>query len=127
MGWAVTVIGKVGFEDFVVSESGSFTFQGRSTSLTSWTESFIRDSLFIDYTGLPLGRSVLATSDNLELFSEAKGIQEGGILLPWNEVAGGGLLITNCTFVNFKNGCIRYKSVMLVLIRVMYLDRFSLI
>ncbi len=111
MGWAVTVIGKVGFEEFVVSESGSFTFQGRSTTLTSWTESFIRNSLFVDYTGLPLGRSFLAISDTPEQFSMAEGIQEGGILLPWNEAAGGGLLITNCTFVNFKNGCIRYVVV----------------
>ena len=30
-----------------------------------------------------------------------------GILLPWNEAAGGGMAISNVTFVNFKNACIR--------------------
>eukprot|EP00961_Rhodomonas_salina_P271177 3664160-Rhodomonas_salina.4 len=32
---------------------------------------------------------------------------EGGILLPWNEVAGGGMSVTNTTFVNFHGACIR--------------------
>jgi hypothetical protein len=111
MGWAVTVIGRVSFEEFIVTESSRFIFQGRSTTLTSWTEGFTRNSLFVDYTGLPLGTSFIATSDTPDDFSETKGIQEGVMLLPWNEVAGGGLLITNCTFVNFKNGCIRYVVV----------------
>lgn len=32
---------------------------------------------------------------------------EEGILLPWNNQPGGGMSISNVTFVNFKNACIR--------------------
>ncbi len=105
--WTGTVIGRVGFEGFVAVENGGFVFEGRSTTLSSWRDCFIRGGVFVDYTGLPLGASFGSFSDQYDVFEKMGGAQEGGILLPWNENAGGGILIADCVFINFANACIR--------------------
>ena len=107
LGWAATIIGKVSFDNFVVVENGGFVYEGREVAVNSWLDYGIRNSLFVDYTGLPLGTSFAAFSDSFEVFSQMGGPQEGGLLLPWNRFPDGGYRISNCTFVNFKNACFR--------------------
>ena len=109
-GWTGTVIGKVGFDGFVAAENGMNIFESRATTLSSWDECFIKNSLFIDHTGFHLGYSLTANDMfdfNLSTVMGGPCCEQGGILLPWNDVAGGGMLIANCTWVNFKNPCIR--------------------
>jgi hypothetical protein len=105
--WTGTVIGRVGFEGFVAVENGGFVFEGRATTLSSWQDCFIRGGVFVDFTGLPLGTSFGGFSDQFDIIEQMGGPQEGGILLPWNENAGGGMLVDDCVFVNFANACIR--------------------
>jgi hypothetical protein len=108
VGWTATVIGQIGFDGFIAVQNGLHVFESRSVDVTSWDVSFIRNSLFVDYTGLPLAPSVVevtisADSENVEM----GGPMEGGLLLPWNVNPGGGMQISNVTFVNFKNACVR--------------------
>ena len=105
--WTGTVIGSVGFDGFVAVENGAYVFEGRSTTLTSWQDCFIRGGLFIDYTGFILGSSFGFFGETIETVQSMGGPMEGGLLLPWNDDAGGGLFVANCTFVNFMNACIR--------------------
>ncbi len=109
-GWTGTVIGKVGFEGFVSAENGVNVFESRATRVSAWSDCYIKNSLFIDFTGFHLGTSFTAYDE----FSYADNKEMGGpccatgaVLLPWNEIAGGGMLISNCTWVNFQNPCIR--------------------
>lgn len=107
LGWAATIIGQVSFDNFVVVENGGFVYEGREVAVNSWIDYGISNSLFVDYTGLPLGTSFAAFSDAFDVFSQMGGPQEGGLLLPWNRNPDGGYRISNCTFVNFKNPCFR--------------------
>jgi hypothetical protein len=88
-------------------QNGQHVFESRATSVSSWDVCYIRNGLFVDYTGLPLARSFAATSDEFEDFKEMGGPMEGGILFPWNDDAGGGMSVSNVTFVNFKHACLR--------------------
>jgi hypothetical protein len=101
------VVSRVSFNSFVAVENGGFVFEGREANTTSWSEYMIRNSLFVDYTGLLLGKSFASFSDKSETFTQMGGPQEGGLLMPWNQNAEGGVLVANCTFVNFKGACIR--------------------
>jgi len=107
VGWTATVVGQIGFDGVIAVQNGQHVFEGRSTDVTSWDVCFIRNGLFVDYTGLPLARSFAATEDSFDGFKEMGGPMEGGILFPWNNLAGGGMSVSNVTFVNFKNGCLR--------------------
>jgi hypothetical protein len=114
-GWTGTSIGKVKFDGFVAVENGVSIFEGRETNVLSWSEFVIANSLFVDSTGLPLGYSVTAFNEfdySLTTVMGGPCCQEGGLLLPWNTAPGGGLLITNCTWVNFQNPCIRYSKLL---------------
>jgi hypothetical protein len=102
-GWTGTEIGKVGFDGFVSAENGVSIFESRATVLSSWKECYIKNSLFIDFTGFHMQRDL---GDITVL--DGPCCEQGGILLPWNNIAGGGMLISNCTWVNFKNPCLRY-------------------
>ena len=108
VGWTATVIGRVGFDGIVAVQNGHHVFESRSTSqIDNWDQAYIKNGFFVDYTGLPLADSYGEFGDafgNPELLG---GPMKGGILLPWNEDAGGGFSVHNTTFVNFKNGCIR--------------------
>ena len=59
VGWTATVAGKVSFDNFVAVENGGFVYEGREANVYSWSEYVIRNSLFVDYTGLLLGTSFL--------------------------------------------------------------------
>ena len=110
-GWTGTILGKVGFDGFVSAENGMNIFEGRATTISSWDECFIKNSLFIDQTGFHLGYSLTANHEFVYNYATVMGgpcCEDGGILLPMNEVAGGGMRIANCTWVNFKNPCMRY-------------------
>jgi hypothetical protein len=112
-GWTGTSIGKVGFDGFVSVENGVNIFESRETRVSSWNQLFINNSLFVDYTGLYLGYSITANDQfDYGKFTVMGGpcCQNGGLLLPWNSMAGGGLSVSNCTWVNFQNPCIRYSS-----------------
>jgi hypothetical protein len=98
---------QVGFDGFISVNNGKSVFEGRATTVGSWTTTFIRGSLIVDYSGLELGRSFAVVTDTFGAAVEMGGPQEDGLLLPWNENAGGGLLISNVTFVNFANPCMR--------------------
>jgi hypothetical protein len=110
-GWTGTVIGRVGFDGFVSAENGVNIFESRATKVPTWDECYIKNSLFIDYTGFHLGYSLTAYDEfDYGHFTVMGGpcCDGGGVLLPWNEMVGGGMLISNCTWVNFKNPCLRY-------------------
>ena len=109
VGWTATVIGRVAFDNMIAVQNGLHVFESRSTNLDNWDECYISNSLFVDVVDPPLalGESYAAFSDEFEDFRLVGGPMEGGILLPWNEVAGGGLVVENVTFVNFHGGCIR--------------------
>ena len=107
VGWTATVIGQIGFDGVVAVQNGQHVFESRALSVKSWDVSFIRNSLFVDYTGLPLARSFAATEDGFDGFEEMGGSMKGGILFPWNNLAGGGMTVSNVTFVNFKHACLR--------------------
>jgi hypothetical protein len=112
-GWTGTTIGKVGFDGFVSVENGVNIFESRETTVSSWNQCFINNSLFVDYTGLYLGYSITANDQfDYGKFTVMGGpcCKDGGLLLPWNGMAGGGLSVSNCTWVNFQNPCIRYSS-----------------
>ncbi len=87
--------------------NGESVFEGRATTVSSWKSTFINGALLVDYPGLPLGRSFAIISDTFGDAIEMGGPQADGLLLPWNEDAGGGLVITNVTFVNFFMPCLR--------------------
>eukprot|EP00961_Rhodomonas_salina_P299141 3938684-Rhodomonas_salina.2 len=90
-------------------QNGFHVFESRSTNLDSWDECYISNSLFVDVVvpALPMGKSFAAFSDTFGAFEEVGGPMEGGILLPWNADAGGGMSVINSTFVNFEGACIR--------------------
>ena len=100
-------MGKVSFDNFVAVENGGFVYEGRETNVNSWSEYVIRNSLFVDFTGLLLGTSFASFDDDFERFTRMGGPQDGGLLMPWNRNAEGGVLVSNCTFVNFKGPCVR--------------------
>jgi len=102
------VIGQIGFDGVIAVQNGAHVFEGRATDVSSWNLCFIRNALFVDYTGLPLAHSYAAVKDDFEAFTEMSGnSMKGGILFPWNEQAGGGMTVSNATFVNFKHACLR--------------------
>ena len=101
---------QVGFDGFVCVNNGQSVFEGRATTVSSWKSAFISGALLVDYPDLPLGRSFAIVSDSFGDAMEMGGPQSEGLLLPWNENAGGGLVITNVTFVNFLMPCIRFFS-----------------
>lgn len=109
VGWTATVIGRVAFDNMVSVQNGFHVFESRSTNLDSWDECYISNSLFVDVVvpALPMGKSFAAFSDTFGAFEEVGGPMEGGILLPWNADAGGGMSVINSTFVNFEGACIR--------------------
>ncbi len=98
----------MGFDGFVCVNNGQSVFEGRATTVSSWKSTFIRGALLVDYPDLPLGRSFAVVSDTFGDAMEMGGPQAEGLLLPWNEYAGGGLMVINVTFVNFLMPCIRY-------------------
>jgi hypothetical protein len=104
VGWTGTVIGQIGFDGVVAVQNGHQA-EFRETQVTSWDVCFIRNALFVDYTGLPLARSFSATGDGFDAFIEMGG-PTGGIAFPWNENAGGGMSVSNVTFVNFHRPCL---------------------
>jgi hypothetical protein len=106
VGWTGTVIGQIGFDGVVAVQNGQQVAEFRATRVTSWDVCFIRNALFVDYTGLPLAPSFSATEDGFDDFIEMGG-PAGGILFPWNENAGGGMSVSNVTFVNFHLPCLR--------------------
>lgn len=98
----------MGFQGFIAIGNGGSVFEGRATNLASWTVCFIRDALIVDApSDLVLGRSYAVVTDSFKDATEMGGPHTEGILLPWNEVAGGGMLVDNVTFVNFANPCLR--------------------
>lgn len=109
VGWTATVIGRVAFDNMVSVDNGFHVFESRSTNLDNWNDCYISNSLFVDKpdVALPLGESFAAFEDSFGAFEEMGGPMEGGLLLPWNEDAGGGMVVENVTFVNFQGACIR--------------------
>jgi hypothetical protein len=107
VGWTATVAGKVSFDNFVAVENGGYIYEGREANVYAWSDYAIRNSFFVDYTGLLLGTSFASFSDDFETFAQMGGPQEGGLLMPWNRNGEGGVLVSNCTFVNFRGACIR--------------------
>jgi hypothetical protein len=57
VGFTATVIAKVAFEGVVAVQNGVHVFESRETGDMAWNTAYIRDGLFVDYTGLPLGTS----------------------------------------------------------------------
>ena len=99
VGWTATKVGKLGFDGVVSVQHGETHFEGRSTETQRWDENFIRNALFVDYIDLPLTQSYSATHDSFTSVDVLGGPMKGGLLLPWNELAGG-MTISNVTFVN---------------------------
>ena len=88
------------FQTGVVSaQNGETHFEGRSTETTRWDENFIRNALLIDWIDLPLAASFAAAHDSFLAVDILGGPMKGGLLLPWNEMAGG-MTLSNITFVN---------------------------
>jgi hypothetical protein len=107
VGFTATNIGEIGFDGVVAVQNGLHVFEARQTDSSSWDVTFLRNCLFVDYTGLPLGKSYAAFDDIFDSFGEMGGPMKGGILLPWNNLAGGGMKVSNVTFVNFAHACLR--------------------
>ena len=114
VGWTATAIGQIGFDGVVSVQNGARHFESRSAAVTSWDVCYIRNALFVDYTGLPLALSYSAVSDDFQSTSVMGGPMEGGVLLPWSDpgfdfnagqlvTAPSGMTISNATVVNFKN------------------------
>ena len=82
-------------------QHGQTHFEGRSTETERWDENFLRNALLIDDIDLPLTQSYSATHDSFTAVDILGGPMKGGLLLPWNELAGG-MTISNVTFVNHK-------------------------
>ncbi len=59
-GVTATVIERVAFVGMVVVHNGDSMFESRQTSDNTWDTAYIRDSLFVDYTGLPVAKSYAA-------------------------------------------------------------------
>ncbi|KAJ1475672.1 hypothetical protein T484DRAFT_1827474 [Baffinella frigidus] len=106
-GFTATVVGKVGFDGMIAVQNGHVVFEGRENYVESWDENYIRNALFVDWVPLPLAESFGIFEDNFQAVEALGGPMEEGILLPWNNQPGGGMSISNVTFVNFKNACIR--------------------
>lgn len=106
-GFTATVIGRIGFDGVISAQQGDVVFESRETQVDRWDVAYIRNGLFIDYTGLPLAKSYAMTSDEFDDLHEMGGPQGGGLLFPWNTNALGGFSVANITFVNFKNACLR--------------------
>ena len=77
VGFTATVIGQIGFDGVIAVQNGAHVFESRATDVSSWGVCFIRNALFVDYTGLLLGRSFAAVSDEFEDFSEMGGPMKG--------------------------------------------------
>jgi len=109
VGWTGTAIGQIGFDGIVAVQNGKQVAEFRQTHVTSWDVCFVRNALFVDYTGLPLARSFSAEEDAMGETGrfEEMGGPAGGILFPWNVNAGGGMTISNVTFVNYRLPCLR--------------------
>lgn len=90
------------------AKQGHHVFESRATIVDSWDACYVTNGLFVDDPGnLPLNPSYAAFTDSFGDFEEMGGAMLAGILLPWNEDEDGGMVISNCTFVNFVNPCIR--------------------
>lgn len=95
IGWTATVIGDVGFVDFVAVQNGVHAYESRVTT-TGFGHHYISGGLFVDWTGLPLTNNtyvyaVLGTPGFIALH------------LPYSA----GLIVKSCTFVNYEHACIR--------------------
>ncbi len=99
VGWTATAIGRVAFKGMIAVQNGHHVFESRQTRVSSWDDCYVSDSLFADYVDppLPLDKSFSATTDSFHEFEEMGGPMLLGILLPWNDNAGGGMSIRNCT------------------------------
>lgn len=96
IGWTATVIGDVGFVDFVAVQNGVHDYESRQTTNRGWGHHYISGGLFVDWTGLPLTdnfyvQAVLGTPAFISLH------------LPFTD----GLIVKGCTFVNYAHPCIR--------------------
>ena len=87
-------------------QHGETHFEGRSTETERWDENFLRNALLIDSLDLPLAESFAAAHDSFQAVDVLGGPMKGGLLLPWNELAGG-MTISNVTFVNHLNPVLR--------------------
>lgn len=115
-GFVSTVIGKIAFEGFVSLEEQKATWEARVHTPGSWTDSYMRNCLFVANTGHALTPNMAGYSGlNLDLeYHEYKGKNELGLFLPWNgadtansrgEVTweNGGFVFSNITFINFTD------------------------
>ena len=123
-GWTATSVGQVGFDGVISVQNVEHVFEARATftdsrwSEQSWDLNFIMNGLFVDVPisddgiKLALGDSWVMAPHGEHSFQTKKLIRESGppqtlgMALPWNDAAGRGLTISNCTFVNFVNGCL---------------------
>ena len=106
VGWTATKVGRLGLDGVVSVQHGETHFEGRSTETTRWDENFLRNALLIDTLHLPLTQSYAAAHDSFQALDVLGGPMKGGLLLPWNELAGG-MTLTNVTFVNHWNFVLR--------------------
>jgi hypothetical protein len=104
---------QVGFQGFISVANGGSVFESRATKVSSWSTCFIRDALLVDAPAaadLALGLSYAVATSSFEkdsAYEKMGGPQAEGVLLPWNEWAGGGMLLDNITWVGFANPCLR--------------------
>jgi hypothetical protein len=96
IGWTATVIGDVGFVDFVAVQNGVHAYESRQTSNNGWGHHYIAGGLFVDWTGLPL-------TDNYYVHAVLGTPGFIGLHLPFTS----GLIVKRSAFVNYAHACVR--------------------
>jgi hypothetical protein len=111
-GWTATVVGQIGFDGVVSIQNGVNLFEAREIQVNTWDVCYIRNALFVDYTGLPLADSYAMIQDefdeDIEVLVKMGGPMKQGLLFGWTAPEfSGGMTVSNATFVNFVHACMR--------------------